>query len=130
MPSEVTYNLGIDSPDGTLFESVSLLEIETTPVASDICNGGITYLVFYDGQEVTTTSSPVRRVDGIVDDKIQLFIFTDDVNDVGDHTVIVQAVQSGSIVPDNPSTNSDFASETKVVISNACLSVNSLTATS
>ena len=91
MPSEVTYNIGDDSPDGTLFESISLLEIETTPVASDICNGGITYLVFYDGQDVTTSSSPVRRVAGIVDGKIQLYIFTDDVDDVGDHTVTVKA---------------------------------------
>ena len=122
MPTEVVYSLGEGAPDGVEIISLSLLEIETTPVKTDICNRGITYIVLYDDTEVTTSTSPVRRASSSLrrrlqsGERIELLLFTEDAADVGDHVISVKAQQTGPIIPDDPAFSTVFADFTTIRI--------------
>ena len=74
MPESVTYILD----DSELpIASKSLLSIKTTPNGSDVCQSNISYIVTWDGIDVTQADTPVRIV-SLSAESLQLALQTGD----------------------------------------------------
>ena len=102
-------------------DSESLLSIRTTPIATDVCQDNISYLITWDGTEVTELSSPVKIASQNTL-SLQLTLGSDDLALIGSHILKVIAIDSlgKSIIPADPSVSGPYADQTIVEILEPC----------
>ena len=96
MPDFLQYTLSTLKPDGIEIDSVTLLEVLTSPNPTSLCQEGLYYTIVFNGEEVTETSLPMRWVINSMDE-VSLRLYSEDFDLCGYNFLSVQAV-----LPYNP----------------------------
>ena len=129
LPELIEIGVQENAPIGIDFETIFLMDVQTTVNESDVCNVGIDYIVLYEGQTVTETSMPLR-IKEKTDKKIVFTFFTESFLDIGDKIVQVitdapydtsgPATRRLQDLPPNPFEDNPFADQLVLRVTDPC----------
>lgn len=90
LPDLVIYTLFSDPPDGIMFSTDSLIQIElSTPDPNEVCIQGLSYGVTINGGTVNTTTKPLM-IESQDDTEIVFAFYSEDFDLIGDNVVVIQ----------------------------------------
>ena len=77
MPEYEDYYLFENSPSGILIESISLIDIITIPIETNLCMEGLEYKVTWLDEDVTEATRPVELISADLD-AVVVRLYTED----------------------------------------------------
>ena len=136
LPQYLTYRLtDYEAQGGLTIRPLSLLEIVTKPVQSDMCMTDISYEIVFDGEDSSSPSSPIT-VNVADRDNVEVTLFSDEFSLIGYRTFVLRAnmpystssrrlqvlpTSTPSDVPQNLYVDDPFADQAVINVIDPCI---------